>query len=285
MTDPTTGRGELAELARCWRADLESWAIPEEITANVRESPWALPTRMFARRADQELAAPGGPSHKRAAEALPEGGSVLDVGAGAGAASLPLARWAGALIGVDTDPAMLEAFAERATAIGVSVRVVTGRWPDIADQAPAADVVVCHNVLYNVPDILPFVRALTEHARRRVVVQLTARHPMTPLNPLWLRFHGLRRPRHPTAEDAVAVIRALGLRPQAESWTYSHPTTFDDFADLVEVTRRRLCLPHERSGEVAAALLETGVDPAVPRDPGGAAREAVTVWWDPGTGR
>ena len=69
----------------------------------------------------------------------------------------------------------------------------------MAAQAAAADVVTCHNVLYNVPDLEPFLAALTGHARRQVVVELTAAHPLTSLNPLWLRFHGLQRPTGPTA--------------------------------------------------------------------------------------
>ena len=44
-------------------------------------------------------------------------------------------------------------------------------WPDVASQAPPADVVVSSHVLYNVPDIGPFLVALHEHARRRVVVE------------------------------------------------------------------------------------------------------------------
>ncbi|MQA88393.1 MAG: methyltransferase domain-containing protein [Streptosporangiales bacterium] len=269
-----------AELAERWRRDLASWAIPEEITSAVEESPWTLPTRFFARRADQQLKGPDGPSYDRALETLPSGGTVLDVGSGAGAASLPLARWASSITAVDTSAGMLDALAERAIDLGIDVRRTVGRWPDVAGDVPPADVVVCHNVLYNVPDIEPFVLALTSHARRRVVVQLTARHPLTPLNPLWLRLHGLRRPDRPVAGDAVAVLMALGLRPQARTWMRSERPAFDSFDDLVEVTRRRLCLPPARAGELAAALRDLGVDPRHPQDPGSAARETVTVWWE-----
>lgn len=273
---------QATELAERWRRDLASWAIPEEIASAVSESPWALPTRVFARRADQELRAPRGPSYDRAIEALPVGGTVLDVGAGAGAASLPLTDRAGSIVAVDTEAGMLDALEERARNLGVDAYRIEGRWPDVAGEVPPADVVVCHNVLYNVPDIELFVLALTTHARHRVVVQLTARHPLTPLNPLWLRLHGLRRPDRPVAEDAVAVIRALGLCPQAQTWKRSEGPAFDSFDDLVEVTRRRLCLPPGRSGELAAALQDLGVDPRRPRDPGSAARGTVTVWWDRG---
>ena len=48
----------------------------------------------------------------------------------------------------------------------------------------------CHNVLYNVPDLAPFVVALTMHARRLVVAEVTGEHPLVSLNPLWLNFTG-----------------------------------------------------------------------------------------------
>jgi hypothetical protein len=48
----------------------------------------------------------------------------------------------------------------------------------------------------------------------------------------------------------------------------------------VNVTRRRLCLPAERTDEVADALTESGVDPASPVDLGTSGREVVTIWWN-----
>ena len=91
-----------------WRRDLAAWAIPEEITAAVAESPWVLPRQVFARRADRVRAAPSGPSFQRAWAALDPPGSVLDVGSGAGAACLPLLPRAAYLTAVDADADMLE---------------------------------------------------------------------------------------------------------------------------------------------------------------------------------
>ena len=182
------------ELLDKWRADLAAWAIPEHITAAVPDSPWVLPRQVFARRADRLMAEPAGPSYEREREALEPAGTVLDIGSGAGAACLPLAPPATSVTAVDTDAGMLTLLAERAAAAGLDSRTITGRWPDVADLVGPADVVTCHHVVYNVPDIWDFLAALTSYARRRVVVELTAVHPLTSLNPLWLRFHGLRRP-------------------------------------------------------------------------------------------
>ena len=269
-----------AELLERWRLDLESWAIPEEILAAVAESPWELPRQLFARRATRRREAPSGPSFQRAWEALDPSGCLLDVGAGGGAASLPLAPRATEITAVDGDQQMLSAFLDNSAGLGPPARGICGRWPDVAGEVAPADVVTCHHVLYNVPDLGTFVTELTAHARRRVVVEITARHPLTPLNPLWEHFHGLHRPTVPTAADAIAILEALGLAPSHLAWSRPGELEYESFDDLVEVTRRRLCLPESRAGDVGGALREIGVGTARPSDLGSSATNLVTIWWD-----
>jgi SAM-dependent methyltransferase len=271
---------DLTELADRWKADLAAWAIPEHITAAVSESPWVLPRQVFARRADRLAGAPCGASYEREWAALDPPGSVLDVGAGAGAACLPLLRRATSLTAVDTDPEMLELLSERASALGITAGQILGRWPSVAAQAPPADVVTCHHVLYNAPEPVPFLAELTSHAQRRVVVETTMKHPLATLNPFWLKFHGLRRPVAPTAADLIEILAAMGLRPRSETWTRPGGPDYASFDELVDVTRRRLCLPPQRAGDVGAALVEAGIDPGHPADLGSSGREVVTIWWD-----
>ena len=147
-----------------WRDALAEWAIPEEILSRAPVSPWHYPVSLFASRADEAARAELTPSNRRALEALPQGGAVLDVGCGAGAASLPLAPSASNLVGVDASTEMLAAFADRARAAGVEAEAVEGSWPDVAEATPPADVVVCHHVVYNAPDLPPF--ALVAMVRR-----------------------------------------------------------------------------------------------------------------------
>ncbi len=267
---------------RLWRDSLATWAIPPEILAQAPESPWQLPRELFARRADAQIERRAGISLRRAEEALEPGGSVLDVGAGSGAASLPLAGRAASLVAVDTDPGMLEELRKRAIALGLQVTLIPGRWPDVADQTPVVDVAVCSHVLYNVPDLAPFVEALTRHTRRRVVIEITAHHPLAGLNPLWRRFHQVERPKRPTWEDAARAIAALGLQPAVERHRRTdEPPLTESYDAVVALTRRRLCLPRARDDEVAAALRDIGFDPEAPdtwsiRDP-----ELVTFSWAP----
>jgi precorrin-6B methylase 2 len=270
---------EADALLEAWREASSGWGIPEEILARAPQSPWGFRRKVFSRRAERQIEAREGRSLARAEEALPPRGSVLDVGAGAGASCLPLAERAGSIVAVDSDPGMLESLVSGAEGLDVDVSTVAGRWPEVAPEVPMADVVVCHHVLYNVPDLEPFVEALTSHARRRVVVEMTERHPLLPGNPLWLRFHGLARPEGPSADDAIAVLRALGLDPRHERWVTPAVWSYDSFDEMVDEWSRRLCLADDRKPEVATALVELGVDPDHPVGLG-AGRPVVTVWWD-----
>ena len=269
----------LGQLLDHWRDELAAWAIPDDIAAAVSDSPWVLPREVFARRADRMSAIPGGPSYRRCWAALDPPGSVLDVGAGAGAACLPLLPRMTALTAVDTDREMLELLSARAGALAGKVRLVQGRWPDVAAEAAPADLVTCFNVVYNAADILPFLAALTASARRLVVIELTAQHPLVSMNELWLRFHGLRRPEGPTADDLLEILAAMGIQAGRERWQRPSGADYASFAELTDVTRRRLCLPPERADEVARALRDADVDPAEPVDLGTSRRDVVTMWW------
>ncbi|HLX48703.1 MAG TPA: class I SAM-dependent methyltransferase [Streptosporangiaceae bacterium] len=268
---------ELDGLLARWRRDLEAWAIPADIRAAATEDPWVLPRPVFARRADRVSSEPSGPSYERAWAALEPPGAVLDVGAGAGAACLPLLPRTAGLTAVDSDQGMLELLAERAAAHGVTARTVCGTWPEVAGQVPAADVVTCHHVLYNVPGLAPFVTTLTARARRLVVAETTAEHPLVMLNDLWLRFHGLRRPQAPTADDLLRILTVMGLQPGHQRWHRPPAADYESFEELAEITRRRLCLPPERAGEVAEALAGAGPQSALGQASAG--REVVTIWW------
>ncbi len=270
-----------SELLTQWRADLAAWAIPEYITAAVPDSPWVLPRHVFARRADRLRQAPAGPSFQLAWDGAGPAGQRAGRGR-RGRGRLPAAGAAhhradrGGRRPGHAGPAGRAGPGGRAW----TPRLCVGGWPEVAAQTAPADVVTCHNVLYNVPDLGPFIEALTGRARRRVVVELTAAHPLTSLNPLWLRFHGLQRPKGPTAGDVLAILDAMGLRAGHTEWNRPAEADYATVRELAEVTRRRLCLPAERAAEVEAALRETGLSGGQAADLGTAGRAVVTIWWE-----
>ena len=257
MTEPLD---PLTEAGRHWAEQLRAWAIPDEIVAQAEVPPWSHDPKTFA--VDDTLDATS-PIFEMARELLPPGGgSVIDIGCGGGRSSIPLAPRATHITGVDENPAMLERFAAAADAAGVGHRQIQGRWPDVYVEAelrgeplPTADVVVCHHVLFNVPDIGPFVVALTAAARLGVVVVMPERHPLSAWNEGWLHFWNLKRPDGPTANDAAAVLRALGITPEVV--VVPRPPLSrhaEDPKGLVESARRRLCLSSDRDDEIEAWL-------------------------------
>jgi SAM-dependent methyltransferase len=247
-----------------WRDELAAWAIPADILAAAPEPPWGFPVELFL--ADTESTET--PSRDVARDVLPDGGSVLDVGCGGGAATFALTPPAASVTGVDSTAGMLEEYAAAAERHGVAHREIPGVWPDVAAEAGTADVVVCHHVLYNVADLAPFVTALTAAATRRVVVELTAAHPLTTSAPLWRHFHGVDRPDGPTSDLAIEALREIGVVPQSQSW--SRPPREVPREAYVRLNRRRLCLPVEAEPEVDRLMA----------DPSTAHRDVVTLWWD-----
>ena len=248
---------------------LEEWAVPDHILAGAPASPYYFDPQVFTDAADAALdRTEDTPSDRVAREALPPGGAVLDVGCGAGAASFRLRP--GRVVGVDQSGPLLEAFRQRAARLGIPAVTVEGRWPDAAAEVAEADVVVCHHVVYNVPDLVAFLRALDAAARARVVVELTAVHPMAWTAPYWQALHGLGRPDRPGAADAVAVMHELGFDVSYQRWERNYQMIGENADDAVTRTARRLCLPASRHDELRRLMAAT---------PPPAQREVVTVWW------
>ncbi len=266
MPERTTAAGH-------WADQLAAWAIPTEILDQAPQSPWLLPLALFQVPDGDAQPAPASPSDRLGLEALPDSGSVLDVGCGGGRAAFALAPPAASVTGVDEKSYMLQSFAATAQERGLAHEELQGSWPDVAERAPVADVVTCHHVAYNVPELGLFAVRLAEHARHRVVMELSWRHPLARLSPLWQRFWQLDRPDGPTAEDALAVFQDAGLPVRLERWADVAPARDAVLTpqQQVEIARIRLCLSPDRDPEVAQALAELGAQQP---------REVATLWWD-----
>lgn len=260
---PPTGEGA----ADRWARQLDEWSIPEEILANAPQTPFVFTPEMFA-------AAPAGSfarsrSSEIAMSAVPDNGTVLDVGCGGGAAAFALVPRATHLIGTDRQQNMIDLFLATAEDRDVRASGVCGSWPAVAEDVPVADVVVCHNVLYNAPDIVAFADALDRHSSSRVVLEITEVHPQTVRAPLWRQFWDIDRPTVPTAWTAAEALSDAGFAVNVERSTSTRRDT--NRAESVEAAfwTRRLCLPADRAPEVAEAIK----DMTFPS-------ERLAIWWD-----
>jgi hypothetical protein len=159
------------------------------------------------------------------------------------------------VVGVDAQEDMLEGFLANARAAGIQAVALHGRWPDVAGNVEPVDVAVAGHVLYNVAELGTFVRALIAVTHRRLVFEITDRHPLHWMNDLWRRFHGVERPEGPTAEDALLALEELGVDARIERWGAApRPGGFDQRDDALGLVRRRLCLGAERDDELLEAL-------------------------------
>ncbi|MCY4664395.1 MAG: class I SAM-dependent methyltransferase [Acidimicrobiaceae bacterium] len=251
-----------------WARQMADWAIPAEILGSAPRRPFVFSPEIFA--APEPGTFERSLSNRRAVEALAGGGSVLDVGCGGGAAAFAVAPPATEVIGTDRQDDMLALFLETAERRDITASVHAGSWPEIADQVPVTDVVVCHNVLYNIIDVPPFVAALDAHARRRVVIEITPKHPQDRRRMLWRHFWNLERPYEPTAATAVEAIAEAGLNPVVEeSRLPEDPRAAKRREFEGPQWCRNLCLPPEREPEVTALIADVPFP-----------SERVTIWWD-----
>jgi len=172
---------------------------------------------------------------------------------GGGASSLGLVPRAGLIVGVDPLEGMLASFEASARAAGVPTRTVLGSWPDVAEEVGIADVAVCHHAVYRVARLEDFVGAMTDRARHRVVIELSARSPLAALNPLWKVLHRVDRPDFQVADQAQAVLAAMGLDVEREDVVLP-PRSQEVTPALVAFSRRRLYVGPEHDGEIERFL-------------------------------
>lgn len=252
--------------AEKWKQDLASWAIPQEILDQAVEKPWIHPPALF------EIPEVIGDSlsHQRAREAMPVGGTVLDIGCGGGVATYAITPPAVHAIGVDEQEAMLDLYKSNAVKYDITVETVLGQWPAVAAQTPKADVVTVHHVVFNVGEIVPFLAELNSHARNRVVIEAPVVHPMSNMSDGWKHFWNLIRPTVPQAADLIPVLEQMGIAANIEF--FESEILLDKKVDGANgFIRRRLCLPEERQGEIDAFL---EANPRPDR------RQLAVIWWD-----
>jgi hypothetical protein len=164
----------------------------------------------------------------------------LDVGAGGGRYSLPLAIATREVVAIDPSPAMLGALRADASAFGIAnISVVEGRWP--LAEPPAGDVALMAHVGYDIAEIGPFLDQL-EQRSSRLCVAVMGESAMTTVGSLfWQDIHGELRVRLPALPELVTLHIARRRLPEVRL-VDRVPPTFDSFEDALAMARRQLWL-------------------------------------------
>ena len=266
-----------------WKAELESWAIPERLMEQAEESPYGWPAELWRRRTQESRSRQETtPTTSLVSRMLGADGTLIDVGAGTGRSCLPYARAGHQVTAVEKNPGMAAGLQEEVIAEGLEVEVVVGAWPAVATRTPVADVVLSSHVVYDVADIAPFIRGLDGRCRRGVVVEMTDVHPWTKMNYLYRAIHDLDRPDGPSVEDLVeVVVTELGAEVGVVRWERAPDLWFLSWREILDYYGKRVVTPRARREELRP-LLEEFVVPRgnrlyVEEGP----RSFATLWWAP----
>jgi tRNA (cmo5U34)-methyltransferase len=91
--------------------------------------------------------------------------SVLDFGCGTGLVTLELAPQVGSITGADTSPGMLSILAEKASALGIPVQLISLDAEGSRDLGGPYDLIVSSMTLHHVADVPALLRRFSLHLR------------------------------------------------------------------------------------------------------------------------
>lgn len=137
------------------------------------------------------------------------GETWLDIGAGGGRYTLPLALLAATVIAVEHSTAMIGILEEGMAEHGIaSIEIVRATWPMPSEGAPTADVALISHIGYDIAAIGPFLDAMEASARRLCVAVLVDGSPPYLAEPFWPPIHGEARATLPGLREFLALLLA-----------------------------------------------------------------------------
>lgn len=209
----------------------------------------------------------------------------LDLGAGGGRYSLPLARRVRRVYAVEPSHGMRSVLADAIQADGAgNLDVFAERWPGIS-AVPVADVGLISHVGYDIEDIGPFLQQMEAHARRLCVAVLFERAPIVDYAPLWEPVHGVKRVLLPGLREFMTLLFARNCAPEAT--VLSLGGRFFPDTDALHAAARRPLWVQEGSAEderLAGAVRELAVHSPDGFTIGPAVRNLGIVTWKPEAG-
>jgi SAM-dependent methyltransferase len=223
-----------------WRAMVEAHQSQAQ---RLRDPEWRPHTDFAPHSVDSFRADRQRQDDKRIVEALtelvPASGTFVDVGAGAGRFTIPLARAVARVIAIEPSQAMRAALQGDLKAGGLTnVEIVGTRWEETREVT--GDVVLAAHVVYPLLDVAPFFQRLDAAARGWVTVVVFEEAPLSWLFGFWPRVHGEDRLPPPHLPQVVEVVNELGFGPPQVELIEVEPFELGPLEVARQKLRRRL---------------------------------------------
>ena len=205
--------------------------------------------------------------------------TVLDIGAGIGRWTVPMAQRAGSVTAVEPLQGMRQVLVERAASRSITnLRVLAAPW--LAVDVPLHDVVIAAHATYTTPDLLAFVRKMESSARRTCCLALRVPAYDGIIGELSERVHG-RWHDSPNFIVGYNLLLAAGFHPNV----LMEPTAVRHWVDpTVEAAaaraKRHLRLEDDRHDTAIREVLSRRLVLAdgLWRWPDG--MRSALIWWD-----
>jgi len=206
--------------------------------------------------------------------------SVLDVGAGVGALTVPLARSVERVTALEPSPAMLE---ELRANLGrhrlVNVTCIAARWGEV-EIAPH-DLLLVANVAPIFQNLLPFVAAAERLTPRAIALVQNVgsgaeKFYLGELYPLLLGRV------YPPREDylrTVTLLHGVGIHANVQIITYRFDQPFDDLQEAVDFWIHEMRLTEPEQTRRLQWFLETKLQRVGPQLLAPMSRQSAVIWW------
>jgi SAM-dependent methyltransferase len=206
--------------------------------------------------------------------------SVLDVGAGVGALTVPLARSVERVTALEPSPTMREELAGNLARNRLAnVTCIPARWGE-AEVAPH-DLVLVANVAPIFQNLLPFLAAAEPLARRALALVQNVGSGMEKFyfGDLYPLLFG--RP-YRAREDylhSVTLLHSLGIYANVRIIAYQFDQPFDDFQDAVDFWTHEMRLVELEQIQRLQVFLEGKLQRVGSRYMAPMRRQSAVIWW------
>jgi SAM-dependent methyltransferase len=180
----------------------------------------------------------------------------LDLGAGGGRYTLPLALIAQRVFAVEPSAGMRAELASGMARHSIgNIDIFAERWPG-PSACPVADCGLISQVGYDIADIGPFLDQFEAHVSRLCVAMLLETAPVADFAPLWRPVHGRKRALLPGLKEMVTLLFARGRIPELKLFETRRPG-FESIDALHQAARRPIWV---REGSEQDRRLRKAVD-------------------------